>query len=1316
MVRSIFTLLLVVCFQSIFAADYYVSTSGSDASGNGSQGSPWRTLRYATTKVPANQGHIIRVSAGTFVELQMTLPPGVSIIGAGAGQTIIKSDPSFYYNPASPGYSPNKILIQVASGSLTPGNQSIENLTIDGDGKKLHGAIYVKYRTNVLLKGLNITGTNFTGIWLWDVKDSRVTEVNLKNCAWGSSAWSSGTIDLANLERVEIDHVTVDEGFGNGIKALGTNGQMHYLKVHDNRISVVPFGQWQTTSGGNAPNIAFELWNVDMLGCELYNNYIDNNISLVMDLAQWASPRGQSTIHVYNNTLDLETRAQGAGYSIEVSVHDIEIDHNYFLKGKRAIVNWDTHGNKMTNWNIHHNTFYGMQDGYPADIVRVQVSGLHNVKFQNNTVEFAGNKTCNLISIYGGTSENVEIKNNLIINSNTSYDYYPNQLVHVENTTLSNLQVTNNFLVNQAVGTYPGTYSNNITTGDPKITKSGSRPSPYYVPAAGSPLIDAGLNLGFTFAGTKPDIGAYESGSAAASPVAVTGVTVTPATVALNVTATSQLTKTITPSNATNQNVTWTSSNTAIATVDANGLVKAVAAGTATITATTADGGKKATSVVTVTASTVAVTSVSISPTTLSLGINGTGQLASTIVPSNATNKNVTWTSSNSAVATVSATGLVTGKAAGTATITATTADGSKTATSVATVSSAQVATVDLDNATQGTATNQFNFGTGWTHATNTTDPFYQNTVSYSNTTSNTVTLQFTGNKVELYTAKASHHGIAAISVDGGSETFVDMYSATRQNYVSVYNSILADGNHTIKIRVTGTKNTASTGTYVLVDYLKVYSSGSVAVTGVAVTPTTATVAPGATQQLTAAVSPSTATNKTVTWTSSNTAVATVSSSGLVTAVAAGSATITAKTADGAKISTSTITVQSATVSVSSVSVSPTSTTVNLGGTYQLAATLAPSTATNKNVTWRSANNSIATVSATGIVMGVASGNVVITATTEDGAKTSTCNLSVVVPVTSVTINPATVSLTAGSTQAMTAVINPTTATNKNVTWTTSNGAVATIDNNGTLTAVGEGTATITVVTADGNKTATSTVTVKPLQNFIELDDATIGTSINQFKYTGTAWTNATNTGDNYFNQTCSHSNTTNHYATLTFSGNKVEFYSSKASHHGIASVTIDDGPETMIDLYAATRQDFAMVFTSGALSEATHTIKIRVTGGRNSSSSGSYVIIDYLKVYSATPVAAATTQAVTTSSFNEGTPGQAQVYPNPVAAGDMLNVKLAEASGTVSVIDVTGFVYYKTNPTSVDLQIPTSSMPKGMYFLQQKIGSSQTQYKFLVQ
>ncbi len=86
----------------------------------------------------------------------------------------------------------------------------------------------------------------------------------------------------------------------------------------------------------------------------------------------------------------------------------------------------------------------------------------------------------------------------------------------------------------------------------------------------------------------------------------------------------------------------------------------------------------------------VAVTGVTVSPTTLTLSVGATSKLTATVAPSNATNKNVTWASSNTAVATVDASGTVTGVAAGTATITVTTADGSKQATCAVTVQSGQ--------------------------------------------------------------------------------------------------------------------------------------------------------------------------------------------------------------------------------------------------------------------------------------------------------------------------------------------------------------------------------------------------------------------------------------------------------------------------------------------------------------------------------------------------------------------------------------------------------------------------------------------------
>ena len=158
-----------------------------------------------------------------------------------------------------------------------------------------------------------------------------------------------------------------------------------------------------------------------------------------------------------------------------------------------------------------------------------------------------------------------------------------------------------------------------------------------------------------------------------------------------------------------------------------------------------------------------------------------------------------------------------------------------------------------------------------------------------------------------------------------------------------------------------------------------------VPVTGVSVSPTSSSLQVGQTQQLTATVSPSNATNNGVSWSSSNTGVATVNSSGLVSGVSAGNATITVRTDDGGYTATCNVTISEGNVPVTGVSVSPTSTSVRIGSTTQLTATISPSNATNKNVSWSSSNTGIVTVSSSGVVSGVALGSATITVTTQDG-------------------------------------------------------------------------------------------------------------------------------------------------------------------------------------------------------------------------------------------------------------------------------------------------------------------------------------------
>ena len=249
----------------------------------------------------------------------------------------------------------------------------------------------------------------------------------------------------------------------------------------------------------------------------------------------------------------------------------------------------------------------------------------------------------------------------------------------------------------------------------------------------------------------------------------------------------------------------------------------------------------------------------------------------------------------------------------------------------------------------------------------------------------------------------------------------------------------------------------------------------TVAVTGIKLDKTALTLNPKGTATLKATITPSNATNKTVTWTSSNSKVATVSG-GKVTAVAAGTATITAKSNNG-KTAACKVTVVNPTVAVTGIKLDKTALTLNPKGTATLKATITPSNATNKTVTWTSSNSKVATVSG-GKVTAVAAGTATITAKSNNG-KTATCKVTVVNPtvaVTGIKLNKTALTLNPKGTATLKATITPSNATNKTVTWTTSNSKVATVSN-GKVTAVAAGTATITAKSNNG-KTATCKVTV----------------------------------------------------------------------------------------------------------------------------------------------------------------------------------------------------------------------------------------------
>ena len=487
----------------------------------------------------------------------------------------------------------------------------------------------------------------------------------------------------------------------------------------------------------------------------------------------------------------------------------------------------------------------------------------------------------------------------------------------------------------------------------------------------------------------------------------------------LSVGGTATLKETIVPSSAGKREVTWKSSNTKVATVSSSGKVTAVGNGTATITCTTVNG-KKATCKVTVDTKT---TGVSLNSTSVTLYDTQTYQLKATVKPTTASDKSVTWKSSNTAVAKVSASGKITAVKSGTATITCTTKDTGKTATCKVTVKKRTAVTSVSLNKTKAT-------------------------VYSGKTLQLAATVSPSKATIKDVTWKSSNTKVATVSASGKV--------TAKKNGTAKITAVTADGKYTATCTVT-VKTKA---------------------TGVSLNKTTATVYVGKKLTLVESVKPASASNTAVTWKSSNKNVAKVDSNGTITGVSTGTATITCTTKDGSFKATCNVTVKKY-VKTKSVSLNAASKSMSYGGTYQLKATVSPSNATKQTVTWKSSNTKVAKVSASGKVTAVGAGTATITCTTADGVK-ATCKITVKgVKVQSVKLSSSSATLTVGATKTLKATVSPSNASNKSVTWASSNTKVAKVSASGKVTAVSAGTATITCKTKDGSYTAKCKITVK---------------------------------------------------------------------------------------------------------------------------------------------------------------------------------------------------------------------------------------------
>ena len=471
---------------------------------------------------------------------------------------------------------------------------------------------------------------------------------------------------------------------------------------------------------------------------------------------------------------------------------------------------------------------------------------------------------------------------------------------------------------------------------------------------------------------------------------------------------------TISPSNATNTTVIWSTSNASVATVD-RGKIQAHNPGNAIITVTSDDGGKTATCNVTVVARVIPVTGVSLNSTSLALRVGEQATLEATVLPSDATNKNVSWFSSNEGVATVSSTGTVFAIAAGTSVICVKTEDGNFEAQCQV------VVTVAVSGLTLNPAEM-------------TLDEGESKTITATITPSNATDQEVSWESSDPFVA----------TVDGGQVTGVKAGTA-------VITATTKDGGRTASCTVTVIAHAKS----------------------VSLNKTSLRLEKGASETLQATVLPENTTDKSIVWSSSDEAVANVAEDGKVTAMGPGNATIIVKTMDGGKQAECAVTVI---VSISSLSLDPSDLQLKVGETSTLALTISPDDATERDITWSSSSPSVATVK-DGVVTAVKSGSTRITAKAGNGIS-ATCDVTVIVPVTGISVNPQSLVLEQYTSGKITATVSPSGATDKSITWKSSDSSVATVSD-GTVQALTPGTVEITATTVDGGYTATCSVTVE---------------------------------------------------------------------------------------------------------------------------------------------------------------------------------------------------------------------------------------------
>lgn len=593
--------------------------------------------------------------------------------------------------------------------------------------------------------------------------------------------------------------------------------------------------------------------------------------------------------------------------------------------------------------------------------------------------------------------------------------------------------------------------------------------------------------------------------------VPVTGIRMTESSASIKIGTSTTLTYSLLPPCASNQNVSWSSSDTSIASVNQDGKVTAIGVGSATITVKTGDGGKTSTCVVDVKP---LISSIELNKSSAELGVGKNDKLTASISPDDAYDKSVTWNSSDSSVATVSTDGVVIGKSVGTAIITATANDGSGISASCTYTILPLVSSVSLNK-------DSVTLSTGSTESLSVevepSDAF-DKSVSWSSSNEGVAIVDHNGKITAIAAGTAI---IKATANDAGAQ--YDTCSVTVKSLVTsiVLNkeasnltvgqsetliaTVLPDD--AIDRTVTWSSSDDTIATVDEFGNVTTHKGGTVTITatsndggnisasceytiewlpsGIALNKTASVIQEGQSETLNTIFNESTV-DRDVEWSSSDESIVTVDQSGKVTAVGAGNAVITATMTNGSEQSAScAYTVKPL---VDEITLDKNTITIVSGESNKLSETIIPDNAFDSTVTWNSNNTAVATVNESGVVKGKGAGVATIIVTANDGSgATASCEVTVIVLVSRISLNYDAYKAFKGGKFTLKATVTPNSASNKSLTWSSSNNSVAKVDENGVVTAINGGTATITATANDGSGVSDSckVTVITPVEKII---------------------------------------------------------------------------------------------------------------------------------------------------------------------------------------------------------------------------------------